>query len=840
MPMEKEYITTEADRLLALVKQKGELSIEEAAKTLDMPVKTIESYANFFEEEDLVVITYKFTTPYISLKSIAEDVPDIDFSLDHEQKETPFSEIMAEIENSIEILKLKLKSGEFFLLKEEYPKLIKLIKSLLKHKGNSLSLEKTNNLHKSLIDISTKLVTAEKHLNSKKMDNARETFVFLQKEVDSVYSQIKGEEVAPLELPKQVIKAPKAFPSAVSLESVYELMKKGRFEEAEEVYQKLILEYNQMPKDFETKEHDMKLGLEKLQKDLNLSVVNHKSKEMEAKSSTIRGNIQLALSYVEKGKTVEASNLYNKVKKEFSKFPKGFVKETIEINNEILNLYKAIINTKNVSENSTFQGISEQIKDKLVNVKNWVNKKEFNKGINDYNLAVSLFNTLPKIHAPVRNNLKNYLLLVFEKLSAAKQKYFEGNLKSALTSINNHIKEAHRALDNKQFDTAKRIYGHVLEGYKSVPPDYTDSLLPLQERLFEFYKRFSVELEKESLREFEKSKLSIKLDIAKITSYLNESRGEEALELFQKAMVLFNKLPEGFLKEKSNIKAELLEISPRVSKLVDSQLLKGAPQETVDSYNKLLKNISLFFMHVESNEFNLSSIDYRQIRKILTKIPYGVLSNSRLLKAELVDIKGEAAIINQFSELKSAIVKADDSLSRKIYLEITEKLKKLDNKKSHVLSLFRYLRTLVKDAKEKHTLKKVKTHNLATTSLAREVSKNELLKGLKSTLTEGKPGEIPIIAPLADHDESQLKKIAQRDGKATSLEFNKLNTVLNSKMLDTITSQKGSIVLNNKIRMIHLFLDFGNVARARELLIEARKIDPKNPAVIALVGKING
>lgn len=58
-------IKTDIDRLMGLVEQKKEISIEEAAKELGISPKTIESLGDVLEEEGIVHVKYKFTTPYL-------------------------------------------------------------------------------------------------------------------------------------------------------------------------------------------------------------------------------------------------------------------------------------------------------------------------------------------------------------------------------------------------------------------------------------------------------------------------------------------------------------------------------------------------------------------------------------------------------------------------------------------------------------------------------------------------------------------------------------------------------------------------------------------------------
>ena len=68
MPPPKDTVLrTVADELLDLVKKSRKISVEEAAKKLNVPLETAQSLVDFLVEEKVFGIEYKFTTPYVYL-----------------------------------------------------------------------------------------------------------------------------------------------------------------------------------------------------------------------------------------------------------------------------------------------------------------------------------------------------------------------------------------------------------------------------------------------------------------------------------------------------------------------------------------------------------------------------------------------------------------------------------------------------------------------------------------------------------------------------------------------------------------------------------------------------
>ncbi len=60
-------LKTSADELFDLVKKRKKISVEDTAKILKLPQKTVQGLVDFLVEEKIFGLEYKFTTPYIYL-----------------------------------------------------------------------------------------------------------------------------------------------------------------------------------------------------------------------------------------------------------------------------------------------------------------------------------------------------------------------------------------------------------------------------------------------------------------------------------------------------------------------------------------------------------------------------------------------------------------------------------------------------------------------------------------------------------------------------------------------------------------------------------------------------
>ena len=75
-------ITTAVDSLVKLVNQKGKISLDNASKELGLPQNIINEWASFLDQEKIIHLEYKFTTPYLmSKKSMSKEETTIDYEM---------------------------------------------------------------------------------------------------------------------------------------------------------------------------------------------------------------------------------------------------------------------------------------------------------------------------------------------------------------------------------------------------------------------------------------------------------------------------------------------------------------------------------------------------------------------------------------------------------------------------------------------------------------------------------------------------------------------------------------------------------------------------------------
>ncbi len=145
MAQQKASIETGVDKLVSLVSAKKRISMKDASKELGVSQSSVEEWAAFLEEEGIITIEYKFTTPYLipkafSDKEIADKVKR--FSADKENMKRKAESGLAYLEKEKDALS-EIKN-DFLELKKSFGS------EFEKAKGEIEKLEKYSKMKKEL------------------------------------------------------------------------------------------------------------------------------------------------------------------------------------------------------------------------------------------------------------------------------------------------------------------------------------------------------------------------------------------------------------------------------------------------------------------------------------------------------------------------------------------------------------------------------------------------------------------------------------------------------------------------------------------------------------------
>lgn len=178
-------IETGVDKLMELVKKKGKVTFQDASNELGVSPNLIEEWAEFLEEEGLINLDYKLTTPYISEKKLTKK--------DAEGRIKEFSgkkeEFIRKAETMLSLVEKE--SKELREIKEYTDKIRKEVGIDLKNvKGELSELERYEALKE---DVHKKILKKEEEFKEK-LENVTSQILEEEKKYEELLKSVKEEE----------------------------------------------------------------------------------------------------------------------------------------------------------------------------------------------------------------------------------------------------------------------------------------------------------------------------------------------------------------------------------------------------------------------------------------------------------------------------------------------------------------------------------------------------------------------------------------------------------------------------------------------------------------------
>ncbi len=249
MPVKPKYVSTAADDLLVLIKREGELSFQEAARRLGVPQQTIEAWANFLEEEGVLSIKYKFTTPY--LMPAKEEQKGEKQKNDEEFREKLGSaeakSDLASAKELLEEMEQQRAEGELGKLSKAFMDLLKKLNSVYEFLAQKKGLTEASkgSIKAKLDSLQREIYKGEELVGQSRFDMANSVYSKVDGELRKLYDSMKSTYSVLVE--SQTVKESNV---RELLERAYKAMETGNLEEAQRYYDALSSIYYNVSEEY--------------------------------------------------------------------------------------------------------------------------------------------------------------------------------------------------------------------------------------------------------------------------------------------------------------------------------------------------------------------------------------------------------------------------------------------------------------------------------------------------------------------------------------------------------------------------------------------------------------
>ncbi len=642
MPLKPRVISTEADLLVNLLKGVSEISFADASKELGVPIETIEAWAAFLEEERLLTVKYKFTTPYLAY-------------LGEEDKKEPkktlklFSEKNADVEGAHEVEQLisrsteHLKTGEFRLAHDSISLLISKVRKVM---AGSL---KKQEMEPVLDELAARAKKAEELSAQGKFDIARSVYDETLSRARELLEQARLEK---RQHDSEILTKEKARDANALLDAAYKLIEQGRLEDSKSVYEQLKGLYYNLPQDFLERKNELEQDLMKLNRDLSANLERSEVKRMNDGSAKIREQMASALAAIKKKDFEKANRAYEALKREFENLPEGFLQEKRQLRGQVIGLYDVLAVSRRRILSEEMSAKSMRIDAMLDGVKSNMAGRNINGAIALYNEIQVLYSSLPMGFLKDKIDIQKKILKVYYDLSSEYKKLNMKLLDSESAEIAKLLAQMQDSASKGSFKDAEGIYGEIKRRYTMLPKGFLQEKTSLQGKILKAYADLVSRSEEATANDINAKISEMTKLIAEAERYLKARQYDMAHKVYPEIISLYNNLPSGFIKSKAEIRARILSIYREITINYDQPFLKKADRLSDQAYHQVLKLILDIHHAIGKGDFAALESGYQEIERIVSDTEFDLDQKTRL-KQEMGKLGEEYILFRKVNSLES-------------------------------------------------------------------------------------------------------------------------------------------------------------------------------------------
>ncbi len=656
MPPKPQKITTEVDLLMNLLKDVKEIPLEEAAKTLGIPVATLETWATFLEEERAISIKYKFTTPFLVYNQpveVRKGRADI-----FAKRLEPPDESIERIDELILKAEDASKKGDFVSIKQALPALLSKAKSF----KDSISLDplKKSNVEKIIGSLDLSLQRANSLADSGKFDLAIKLYSEIQRELKDLLLSLKKTFAGTGQ--KSASTAP-AEPGDIKqlIDRAYSLLSAGKVQEAREAYERLKEKHDTLPREYAERKLEIDKNLIKLNKDLSLALDRLAASQMAEGTKRIKSLISGARDAVNKADFAKAEEAYYDIKKVFDSLPAGFARDQKQLERQILALFEYLGNKRMQIFTAEIRKKEGEIKAIVRGINEEVKSGRIEKAISLYNEAKKIYDSLPSEFLKEKLAVQEQLMPLYTTLSSL----YASKSSDRMGQIHSRIKELlgtmRVQIDSGTLSLAEETYRKINALFMELPQGFLNEKIELQNMTVAAYEYLLSKSKDYMDRTVSiQAKLVDKL-LMEAFSYLKAGRHELAEEVYADVINAYGELAPGFAYERAVLRQKILELYRQILMSADVAILRTASAETAKNYQEILKLLVQSKRNMDSRQFALLEPDYHKIRKIFNELPLGFVQEKLKLRESVSELALCVDFYSKLMSIKEAMKEGKDA-----------------------------------------------------------------------------------------------------------------------------------------------------------------------------------
>ncbi len=659
LPQQDIIITTDVDRLIQLLKERRQIPVKEAAEVLGVTLETVESWVGFLEEEGLVTLNYKFTTPFITYLEPEEEVEVEVEAPKHPGgffmfKDGDYSKKKAETPSGI--------SGVAPMRPSTEPKQGAGIPGMLPvPEEPKQTFSPTPEIPKPAPrPVPQPVVQPEpKPAPEPKVMPVRAE---VPKPIPQVVPEPAPEPPQEVEegLPSLVSEQPLAegqgLPTGDFREWVgetYKLIETGDIEKARKFYTMVRRHLESIPVEHHDERKEVEHHLLKLNRDLSLIMRDaalSRANELEAEVAVKLDRLHKQLS---KGKLPEAERTYVEVEHLYAEFPPEMLVRKLTLQMEILKHYQEVIKKKQDFFPADHYPSVETLFHELKKYTDAGQLKD-NKTMGAAKARIKeIYLSLPEDVVSKEAVLTKELLQALPDIVALRQSGAKSKFSEKADEVKALILEVRKRIDQKRFVEAEQAYARLKGAFDMLPPGFDEEKAKLLLEIYELHGKLVPQLIEQMKRDFHARSEEIEKHIGLAERYMKKDKVDLARDVYREIMMTFNRLPEGFLDESTNLRVELLSLYKELLIKSDISLIGHLSRPAGEAYSAMLALLVNVHAHVENEEFELMEQDYKRLEDLFGQLPDSMSKHKTRLSEEVAKVKAMVHLYKNAQRLQT-------------------------------------------------------------------------------------------------------------------------------------------------------------------------------------------
>ena len=559
MPFESKRISTAADELVDLVTREREISFGKASKILKIPAKTIEDWANFLEEDGVIGIKYKMTTPYLTVFD-----PKTANAKKKKKDKVVFDEHLAdaEIKSNIDVVSEFLgeiadrsSKGEFAELDQDYDNVTSRLKTLLSHilEKGQISPQQKAKMSAELTEIEQKAAAASEMVKTSRFDSANIAYESLNENANKLL-----EKVAYHNSFIQDISNPSMAAITELLENTYGLMREGQMERSQDNYDKLKLMFTGYSNRFLSERSGIQQKILKLNQDIVVNTQKFGIYHMKTAKVKIKSLAKSASKSLGKKDYEAASTYYAQIKKIFDSLPKGFSKEKQALEAMTIRIFDQITKYKEKRLEMRFLQVSGRINELLKQANQYIETGDIKKAFIAYGDLNKSYQHLPPGFMKNKFDLQDRIVEVQKNLFHHMESQAENSTVAKTQEIISLLATMNAQTLQGQLKDAENNYSQINKVFSELPEGFIKRKTELQGKIVDSYEK------------------------------LLKKKGHKFKEFFRGSVDNINRMIDETYQYAKNGQHEKANASYKLIKAAYVELMSTKPQRRDDLRNRIL------------------------------------------------------------------------------------------------------------------------------------------------------------------------------------------------------------------------------------------------------------